>query len=104
MKRFYAGWETSVDWFEGTPAERPPFDFVYWPDRPTTWIDQKTYACKAQIEAVDLAALYAMLRRVFGSQIVVSFAKERTPDLDAHFEHASADASAVLYVSETEVS
>lgn len=103
MKTFYAGWETQTEWFETTPKDRPSFDFVYFPEKPTTWNDQTTFACKGMIESESLESLYALLKRFFGPKIIVNFAKERNPDLDTHFAQVQKDSGAVLYTCENEV-
>lgn len=103
MKTFYAGWEAQTVWFENPPKDRPSFDFVYFPEKPTTWNDPKTYTCKGMIESESLDNLYALLKHLFGPKIIVNFTRERNPDLDAHYARTRKEAGAVQFVCENEI-
>jgi hypothetical protein len=109
MDRYYVGWETPIQWFEDGPSagpqQEPPFDFVYFPDRANTWKDQdeKTYSCKGIVESASQARVYELIKRVFGDHVIISFAKELTPDLEEHFQRTQEMQGAVMYVCFDEV-
>lgn len=109
MNRYYVGWETPIEWFEASASagsqQDPPFDFVYFPERANTWKDQdeKTYSCKAIIEAGSQPRVYELVKRIFGKNVIISFAKELTADLEAHFQRTQEMHGAVMYVCFDEV-